>query len=194
LDTGTRVRLTSSRRVELERGAVYFDSAADAARSGFEIGTSFGTITDIGTQFEVRLVDRELALRVRVREGEVALGSRPDPQHVAVGEELTVQGTGSSKRGTVEAYGPAWDWVVAAAPRLREESIALDDYLDWYGREMGLRYRYEDDSLARMASAANATGLADLAPDKSLDTAVLAFQLGYRIEDGTLVVTALPAE
>src|SRR5262249_34172922 len=69
LDTGSRARPLSATVIELAYGALYLDTGRDA--KGLEVRTPLGTVHDIGTQFEVRL--RDASLRVRVRTGIVEL-------------------------------------------------------------------------------------------------------------------------
>ncbi len=73
LDASSTARLDSATDVVLERGAVYVDSAGahptQPDASPISIHTPAGLVRDIGTQFEVRLDDA--GLRIRVRDGEV---------------------------------------------------------------------------------------------------------------------------
>lgn len=71
IDVDTRIVIDSASRLTLERGAVYVDSQGDPDRARLQIQTAHGIVRDIGTQFEVRVVDE--SLRIRVREGEVQL-------------------------------------------------------------------------------------------------------------------------
>jgi ferric-dicitrate binding protein FerR (iron transport regulator) len=64
VDRETRLRVVSTRGVELLHGAVYVDNGRDRGES-IEIRTALGTVRDIGTQFEARLVDSRLRVRVR---------------------------------------------------------------------------------------------------------------------------------
>lgn len=192
LDTGTKVRFVSSRRLELERGAVYVDSEATAAGAGaVEVVTAFGTVQEIGTQFEVRVDDGEAAtLRLRVREGTVSLLQGDASHSVATGEELTFHHDGSVARGTVERHGSAWKWILAAAPSLDIEGQTLRSYLEWVSRETGWRVRYADPALAESAATIELHGTIEgLAPDESASVVLPGSGLDYRVESGTLLVT-----
>ena len=73
LDEGTSVRFESSHVLVLSQGALYVDSGGSPnGATPLEIRTPFGTARNQGTQFEVRLQDA--GLRVRVREGVVQAG------------------------------------------------------------------------------------------------------------------------
>jgi FecR-like protein len=192
LDAGTRVRLASATRLELEAGAVYVDSGRSGAAGGaLEIGTPFGSVREVGTQFEVRLQPGDdLALRVRVREGAVSLVRRGGSDPVAGGEELRLRHDGSVSRGTVEPNAPAWHWVLAAAPGLDIDGSTLADYLDWVSRETAWHLRYEDEALADLAAGIRLHGtLEGMAPDESVSVILPGSGLGYRVEGGTLLVT-----
>lgn len=191
LDGDTRVRLVSGTRIELERGAVYVDSSRPDG-GALEIGTPFGSVHEAGTQFEVR-VEAEETLVVRVREGAVALVRRGGSAPVAAGEELRLRHDGSLSRGTVAPHGPAWDWVQAAAPALEIEGTTLDRYLGWAARETGRRLRYGDETLDELAAGTVLHGTIEgMTPDESLSVVVPGSGLGYRTEDGTLLVIRTP--
>ncbi len=140
IDAGSSVRIDSSRRVTLTSGALYVDSGADAALdNGIEVATALGSIRDVGTQFEVRLLAG--TLRVRVREGRVLVAHEGGAHQARAGGELLLREDGSFRRAEIPRYGPGWDWVQRAAPALDIEGATLRDFLDWVSRETGLRWR-----------------------------------------------------
>ena len=175
LGEGTRVQL-DARTASLERGILYFDGA----HSGITIKTRFGEIRDIGTQFEVRL--SESSLRVRVREGRIDLrrGGRVDIAEAAT--ELIADGTSVTKNA-IAVSGAEWKWIEDAAPPLRLEGLTLLDALARVAREKGLRVELRGvDGNARLH------GNVDFTPDEALDAATAATSASYRIKDGTLIV------
>jgi FecR-like protein len=150
IDAGSSVRFDSVRQVTLERGAVYLDSGAAAVPGhGIEIATALGSVRDVGTQFEARLLPGEshrqetaaAALRVRVREGRVLVGHGGKVHQARAGGELVVQADGGLRRAEFPIYGAGWEWVQRAAPTLAIEGATLADFLDWASREAGLRWR-----------------------------------------------------
>ncbi len=187
LDAGTQVRLRSESVLELVRGAVYVDSAGEAT---VEVRTSLGVVRDVGTQFEVRLLDGgEGSLRVRVREGAVLLEQDGEIHEGRAGTELTVAADGTVARGSVAVYGGEWDWILAAAPAFQAEGRTLDEFLDWLCREGGWTLRYTDGELAVRAAAATLSGDTEgLTPLQAAQLWLPASGLEYRLEDGTLVV------
>jgi ferric-dicitrate binding protein FerR (iron transport regulator) len=184
LDAGTRVRLLSN-RLELEAGAVYVDSRRQGS---FEIKTALGIVHEMGTQFEVRL--DQPGLRVRVREGAVSLDHDRGSDSISAGEELRVRHDGKLSRSKIDPHGPAWSWVLAAAPSLDIDGLTLGEYLDWVSRETALKVRYEDQTLAGLADTVRLRGsIEGLAPDESLSVILPGSGLGHRIERGTLLIT-----
>ena len=176
LGEGTRVRLDSNQIATLERGAIYFDGA----HTGVAIHTKFGEIRDIGTQFEVRLT--EDALRVRVREGRIDLrrGNRVDVAEAAT--ELIADATGVQKNA-IAISGAEWKWIEDAAPPLRLEGLTLREAVTRVAREKGLRVELQNvDGNTRLH------GSTDFTPDEALDAATAATSASYQIKNDTLVV------
>jgi ferric-dicitrate binding protein FerR (iron transport regulator) len=142
IDGNSSVRFDSGRTLTLERGALYADvRASGGPREGIEIATPFGSIHDIGTQFEVRLLPA--GMRVRVREGKVRVDAERIREAEA-GSELLIHADGSSESTEVPVYGPGWDWVQRTAPPFTIENANLAQFLRWVSRETGLRYRLAD--------------------------------------------------
>ena len=141
IDGNSSVRFDSRHALTLEHGALYADSGAPGEpHEGIEIATAFGTVRDVGTQFEVRLLTGE-ALRVRVREGKVLVDHDGEVHEAGAGSELLVHEDGSSQSADVSVYGPGWDWVQRTAPPFTIENASLADFLHWVSRETGLRWQ-----------------------------------------------------
>lgn len=182
LDAGSRVRLVSASEVWLELGAVYLDSAGVGTVA---IHTPLGTVTEVGTQFEVRLLGS--AVRVRVREGAV----RVDSHQADAGTELTLRADGSVTRSRIAAYGPPWSWVLKAAPPLRIEGLTLEEVLEGVVRETGWTVRYEDPGIAASAGEIVVHGdVEHLAPDQALEVVLPGAGLDHRVVDGVLILRA----
>jgi hypothetical protein len=194
LDSATRAILTSSSKIDLLEGAVYVDSGPDLPGSqSVEVSTPFGTVSDIGTQFEVRVNKTEGALRIRVRSGSISLVRGQEQYAAAMGEELAIGADGSFNRGLYEVSGTDWDWILNAAPTLDIEGLPLRAFLDWVARETSLQIRYEDDVLAGLVSAIDLHGTIEgLRPDEALVVVLPGTGLGHRIEGSMLFITRLP--
>jgi ferric-dicitrate binding protein FerR (iron transport regulator) len=202
LDQNSRLRLVSPDTVELERGALYFDASAHPLEGepapAFQVLTPWGTARDIGTQFEVRL--QEEALRIRVREGAVLLElPRGEGTHRAdAGVELTLD-TASVARGddpdafvqraAIATHGPAWQWVLEAAPPFEIEGRTLGEFLGWLSRESGWRLQYDTPALGERAAEIILHGsIAGLSAEEAVDVIVAGSALSYRLEEGVLTI------
>lgn len=194
LGSGSRARLASDSRIELLEGAVYVDSGpAPSGQGRVEISTPFGTVFDIGTQFEVRVGDAEEPLRIRVRTGAISLVRERDQHSASVGEELLVRHDGSVNRGTYEPFGIDWDWILSAAPTVDIEGLRLSDFLAWVATETGLEVRYEDQVLAEAAATIELHGsIEGLRPDEAAIAVLPGTGLAHRVGDGGLFIKRLP--
>lgn len=150
LDTDTRVYFEGPGTLTLDRGAVYVDSNG-VAGDGVEVRTSYGIARDIGTQFEVRI--GEESLTVRVREGSVELTRKEDVFEISNGTALTVATDGPPKTASTSAHGPEWDWVQTVAPPFVIEGRSVAEFLGWVSRETGRRVRFADAETEQVANA-----------------------------------------
>src|SRR5688572_3341265 len=156
LDHDTHIRLESDRVAVVTSGAVYYSSNGDSA--GVEIRTPFGSVRDIGTQFEVRVDDT--SLRVRVREGRVDLrGTIAD-----AGTELIATAATIETR-VITRSGPEWAWAERAAPPVVIEGMTLGDVVGLAAREKGLEIDWRADAGAR---AKRLHGQTPLSPEEAL--------------------------
>ncbi len=185
VDAGSAVRLSEKNQVDLNRGAIYFDS--QDASTPVEIVTRYGVVRDIGTQFEVRIDDSEEGLRVRVREGKVALGVGSAFQTAVSGEELAVDATGATQRTPIPVYGPAWDWVLEVTQVPTLESESLDAFLNWFARETALQLDYHPDNLAeRVKEITVYNPVRDMTPFEVLDAVLAGSGLVYEVDGPSL--------
>ena len=184
LDAHSRVRALSPAAIELVSGAVYVDSGGDSG--GFEVRTPLATARDIGTQFEVRLMDR--GVRIRVRTGLVELRGRSQRLSAADATEVILTG-GRALRRAVAPHGPEWEWAARLAPPVDIERMSLDAFLKHVAREHGWALRYADPSLAHEAAAILLHGsVTGLSANDAVEVVVTTSGLRYRLRDGNLVV------
>lgn len=191
LDAGTRLEVLSASVLALDRGAVYVDSGPAGGAGGIEVRTPLGVARDIGTQFEVRYEPMEEAgssLRIRVREGVVDLSRGGDSERANAGVELLVRPDGSVKRGSMPGFGPGWDWVLDAAPRMEIEGRPLRDLLEWFAREQGWELRFADSESEAFATVEIMHGSPVRATEEDVFALVGSNGLRHRLEDGELVV------
>jgi ferric-dicitrate binding protein FerR (iron transport regulator) len=185
LDRRSRARLISPTAMELIAGAVYV-STAERSR-GFEVRTPFGTVHDVGTQFEVRLDDA--SLRVRVRTGLVEIHRSGRVLPTRAGAEASVTSTGIDMR-SVRTYGSDWEWTSSIAPPFEIEGRSLQAYLDHVTREEGWTLRYENRAVADAASRIVLHGTMNgLRTDEAVGVALATSGLQHRLENGALIVS-----
>jgi ferric-dicitrate binding protein FerR (iron transport regulator) len=197
-DRGSRARLVSASAIELGAGAVYVDSGPQSSelksgsRSGLEVHTSFGVVRDIGTQFEIRLSDASLRVRVRSGVVEVRSGGRgEDLSSARPGTELTLGPAGVASRA-VAPYGPDWAWAVSLGPTFETEGRPLDAFLQHLCREQGWTLTYADAKLARDASGMILHGsTAGLQPSDALTVALATTGLTHRLDHGELLIARI---
>ena len=142
LDSNSKLRVTDSSRFELDSGAMYADSH-NLGQDAIAVTTRFGLARDIGTQFEVRLLND--GWQVQVREGSVAVEDDDHEAIAAAGQRVTIDTAGAVAWTEVPAFDPSWAWAEAAAAAFEIDGITLQAYLDWYARETGTPVRFARD-------------------------------------------------
>lgn len=189
LDRDTLLRIGSNARLALESGAVYADSGPGRAATGsVTVTTRFGSVRDIGTQFEVRV--SESATRVRVREGLVEMEHSGGMETARAGTEVEVDGDGNLRRAAVPVGGPEWGWVTAIAPPFDLDGASLSEFLAWVSRETGLRVVYQDASTAAAAPGISLSGSVEgLTPEEALAAVLPTCGLVHRVEGGDLYLS-----
>jgi ferric-dicitrate binding protein FerR (iron transport regulator) len=192
LDMDTLIVIESDARIRLERGSVYLDSGKRGTAGGVEIITPFGTLRDVGTQFEVSLTGS--GLRVRVREGEVALTHRDVRVAATQGESVSVTRDGTVTRALVPITGPEWAWASAAAPTFALEDASLEAFLDWVSREEGWDWHFADAASKQRGAGVVLHGSIDkLTPAEALDAVLPTCGMAWRLEGGSLIISLAAA-
>lgn len=188
LDVGTRVRFGAAGELTLDRGALYVDSGpAGGDERGVIVRTPLGQVTEMGTQFEVRLAGD--GVRVRVREGAVVVARSDETFDAAAGGELTVLGNGAVERGTVALHGPEWAWIQEVAPSFDLEGETLEEFLEWVARETGRGVRFPDDATAKSAGEIVLHGtIEELTPEQALAAVLPTCGLSHRYDGGDLLI------
>lgn len=189
LDRGTRIALVDASRLRLERGALYLDSGAGRPRTAqLRVETSAGTVRHVGTQYELRLVDA--GVQLRVREGRVEFRSPAGAvTHGQVGEQLVIFGDGRVERGVAPRHGPSWDWIADAAPNVDIEGMSLARFLTWAGRELGcevtLAGEIRESDLAAVVVHGSTAGLP---PAEALQAVLVTTSFEATVSGGRILV------
>jgi hypothetical protein len=188
IDTGSRITLEGPDRISLESGAVYIDSGTEPAdRQPVRIETARGSVQEVGTQFEVRLLPE--SLRVRVREGRVRMSWHETDDELVAGQQALLNDRGELELGPVAPTDPGWSWLLEVAPAFPLEGASAAAYLRWVERETGLELRWAEPRLAAAAEGMLLHGdAAGLRPDETLGVVLPTCGLGHEVNQGTLIV------
>lgn len=187
IDRGSRLVVAAGDRLVLERGTIYVDSGS-APAAPLAVVTPAGTVSHVGTQYEVRLLDA--AVQVSVRDGTVEWRSKAgEVARSTSGERLTIADDGGVKRSNVPSYGAAWDWTLEAAPPIDIEGMPLSGFLAWAARETGRDVAYASPGIEREAAGILVHGsIAGLTPPQALDAVLATTNLRARVAGASLVV------
>lgn len=189
IDDNTVVRIDSERSVSLDSGAVYISSTVGMS-SGVEVRTAFGTAIDIGTQFEVRLEQNNLD--VKVREGIVSLTRGSDEYQITHGILLSVGADGEVTTASITTYDSAWAWTQEVAPPFVIEGRSALAFLDWVSAETGLSVRFSDAAVEQVAASTLLHGTIEgLAPVETPSAVLPTCGLRAVEEAGALLVRPL---
>lgn len=192
LDSYTELRLDSEASLALDSGAIYIDSRDDG-QSGIEVRTAFGTATDIGTQFEVR-VEREM-LDVKVREGLVSLTRDDEEYQITQGITLSVNADGNVSTVAITPFDPAWSWTQEIAPVFAIEGQTVLVFLDWVSSETGLSIEFLSSEAEQLAATTILHGsIVGLTPAQAPAVILPSARLSVSVEPGAMVVRKFEAD
>ncbi len=169
VDRESRIALVDASRLRLERGTLYLDSGSGQVRTAqLRVETPTGSVRHVGTQYELRLLDA--GVQLRVREGRVEFRSPTGlVEHGKSGEQLVIFGDGRVQRGEAPRSGPSWDWVADATPEMDLEGMSLARFVAWAGRELGVAVSFAPAiSEAEVASVIVHGSTAGLTPTEAL--------------------------
>ncbi len=192
IDSHSNLIFSGEHEVELLEGGVYMDTGSETGASDpMTIITELGVVRHVGTQYEVRLVDYDNAVRVRVREGTVSFRSESGTFPIAAGEQFELADEGAPKRDSIPTHGPDWDWVSAVAPSIEIDDLPIRAYLEWLSRETGRSLIFENEEVERYASEHSLTlPIEGLSPMESLEAARLGSDLIFEAQNGSILVLA----
>jgi len=189
LAADTEVMLDAPGQLYVQRGKVYVDGGADAARPALTIVTPAGTARELGTQFELRVANAEI--RLRVREGSVAIDRGGQSMTGVAGEEVSIDVMGGIQRGSIAADAPDWQWAEALAPAPDIDGKSAASLIAWVARETGRRLRYESAVVEERAAKVILHGnIRHLPPLDALEAMLATTDLEYVIDGDTMEIRA----
>ena len=187
LNEATVAILDTANRMTLTTGMVYVDAGVVPHPSGFQIDTSLGTVRHVGTQFEVRLIDS--ALRVRVREGAIALEAPGARWTSSAGEGLLLLPGRMPERLRIDLSGPDWQWLTDLARPFQIEGARVIPFLDWVSREQGWRWEFEQPAMRRRVEAIVLHGTIEgMTPSEALAAVLPTCGLSFRQDGDRLMI------
>ncbi len=191
-DEATTATLVSASAIRLAEGAIYVDTGEEAKGAkgrGIEVTTAAGIARDVGTQFEVRVLDSTRAMLVRVRDGMVFVERDGSRREVAAGSEMVVEQNGRVTSRTVLGWGDGWGWVLAASPLYDIEGRTLTEFLSWVARETGWTVRFSDPAIELRAREIVLHGTIEgTRPDEAPFAVLAGSGLAGELTGGVLVV------
>ena len=190
LNEGSVLVLDTANRLTLVSGTVYVDAGVVRHPSGFQVDTPLATVRHVGTQFEVRLLDS--ALRVRVREGSIALEAAKARWTSRAGEALSLVPGRPPERTPIAISGSEWGWLVDLARPFRLEGASVISFLDWVSREQGWRWQFEQSAMRGRVERIVLHGTIDgLTPEEALAAVLPTCGLTFRLEGARLIIGLL---
>jgi len=149
-DAQTSVTVESATEIRLHQGRIYIDSAAGEKLS---VRTRYGTVEDIGTQFEVIARDDTLAVAVREGSVNVSVGDRQLSSRAASGhgERLRFEQTRLTERSVLSTTDSHWQWIHRASPGFKLQNHSVAEFLDWAARESGRTLDFESALVRQQA-------------------------------------------
>ncbi len=155
-------------RLVLVEGGVYLDTGEGAGRAeaAVLVETPAGVVAHTGTQFVVRVSQREVVAAVREGSivlrhagGDVSLTAAPERARMVV-----VGPQGNIHQRDVDSAGALWSWTMAASAGMSLEGRAASEVLRWAAREQGRRLVYANAEAERIAQAPLAGSRAPVDP------------------------------
>ncbi len=189
VDANTEIRVDAADRFTLLAGRVYADTGQFIYRNGgMRIETSFGTVTDVGTQFSVAAAEQ--SLEVAVREGRVDVRNDTNEYAARVGERLILDAGMPASISSLDVHDEYWDWVADLAPSFDLNNRSLLDFLKWAARETGRELEFESDETRMTAMRTDPRGgpLDGLTPDEALVAVLATTSLRYQILDDKIII------
>ncbi|MCH5376735.1 MAG: FecR family protein [Planctomycetes bacterium] len=188
IDEETTLVVRAKDDFQLVEGRIYADTGDFMYRDhGLVIGTSLGSVTDVGTQFAVKAGDD--FIDVAVREGRVDV-AQDSEQFVAVaGERLTIHRDDGVTVEALAMHDPYWDWATSLVPAFDIENKSLLDFLRWAARETGRELVFETNELRMSAMRTDLHGsVSDFDPLEAVESVLATTSFKFHIEADRIVI------
>lgn len=189
LDEQSELEIQSSRTMRLLTGTLYLDTGPAQPSGTLRVETAMGTVSDVGTIFQIRA--QPDSLRIQVREGRVQLDAVGHSDHflAASGEQLVLEQQRAVRRSAFPATDPEWAWAEALAADPDLEGRPLLQFLAWVARETGRRLQFQGPDVEAQAREVVLHGKTrDLTPLQALDLMLSTTDLEYVLSADEAIV------
>ena len=185
--------LAGASRCDAEAGEVYVSNRdRRTSRRHVTVVTPYASVSDIGTQFKVRLSGD--AVVASVRQGSIVVttdgGEHRADASDAGGRTLVV---GRDRSVQVFDDRSDWAWIYPVAQPFRLEGRTVFQFLRWSTGESGRQLLFADEDAALAARNARFSGgldLVDRDPDEAVDLVLSTTRFEARVQsDGSLLVS-----
>ena len=193
LDEQSSIALDAAGALTLSRGAVFIDAGPGSGNPDLYVTTPLGVVRHVGTQFEVRIQDG--GVRVRVREGTIAFERAGSRWLSRAGEALVLTAGREPERIRISTSGDEWSWLDELAAPFTLEGATLGSFLKWINRHHGLRWEYHDPAMRDRVERIVLHGSIDgLTAEEALEAVLPACGLTFRRKGDLLMISALTVE
>ncbi len=186
VDADSVIALVAPGRIELRQGGVYVESGREGG-ADLVVDTPYGSVRHLGTQYEARLDDG--ALRVRVREGRVQVAADGQAIEARAGEQLTLAAGSAVRREAIAPSGGEWAWTEAIAPAFDIDEHSLYEFLSWVGRQTGRELVFTNPTAEKSARELVLRGsVRGMTPGEALAAVLVTTPLQASTHNGVLRV------
>jgi len=170
VDQHAQLAVTQADELELRRGRIYVDAAGP--RAAMAVTTRHARIVDVGTQFEVQVVEVAPGgeeLLIAIREGRVDVHSGDDEFSIRAaagqGELVKMSGSSVTEKDTIAATDARWNWRQAGREPYMLAGSSVYDYLQWMARDTGHELHFNSNAVEQMAKIGILRGPGSLSSD-----------------------------
>ncbi len=158
LDSHTTVQFVDNDSLRLLAGRLYFDSEGNS--TPVDISTTWGKVTDIGTQYLLSIENDQMAVAVREGIVEVDLGDNEllATTQNGLGDVITVNRNGNLKKGSISSTDKSWSWARKTQDALEIEGMSVYELLIWSGRVTGRDIGYTNADVEDLAKSTILSG------------------------------------
>ncbi|HEX2584913.1 MAG TPA: FecR domain-containing protein [Steroidobacteraceae bacterium] len=186
----TRLRWQSASKIMLASGKIYVDSGAQFIP--LSINTTLGTVTHLGTRYQV--VSSTDNLDVSVRDGMVIIVTPRSELQLQSRQAVSVTASGGVTHHDIDSHGAQWEWADNLAPQFQFDNHNLAEFLEWVAHETGHSLQYNDAITRTTATQTmlHVQGMTEsVTPMAALSMVLPTTDFDVHFSDGQLIVNKL---